>query len=149
MSGHPFNGIITSLFIRARPGQYITSLRSGLAFCDKRPLLGEGERRRWGGWGLTCARWYHLTVCGWLSPKASSLDWIASCQNPKSTRSAAPCFSEWHRHLPMRPDDEEMSERGNEREREGEKGIYYSARPRPLHTRTIKNRKSIAETNGF
>lgn len=36
--------------------------------------------------------------------------------------------------------------RRKERER---KGIYYSARPRPLHAHAIKNRKSIAETNGF
>lgn len=45
LSGHPFNGIITSLFIRAWPGRYITSLRSSPAFCDKRPLLGMWRRR--------------------------------------------------------------------------------------------------------
>lgn len=51
MSGHPFNGIITSLFIRARPERYITSLCSGLASRDKRPSLG---RWRTGGqgWGV-------------------------------------------------------------------------------------------------
>lgn len=46
MSGHPFNGIITSLFIRAQPGLYITSLRSSPTFSDKRPLL---KRREGGG----------------------------------------------------------------------------------------------------
>lgn len=148
MSGHPFNGIITSLFIRARPGRYITSVCSGPAFCDKRPLLGIRWRR--GCRGLTCARWYQLTVCRWLSPKAWSARLnsllpesgehqecctLVSRVTPTPSH-GAPAMRKWARE----------GMKGKERER---KGIYYSARPRPLHTRAIKNRKSIAETNGF
>lgn len=57
LSGHPFNRIITSLFIHTRPGRYITSTAVALLSLINVLHCGAG----WGG--LTCAHWYRLTVC--------------------------------------------------------------------------------------
>lgn len=151
LSGHPFNRIITSLFIRAGPGRYITSPRRRPAPCDKRLLLG-----MWGGraGGLACAPVDIGSLSAAGSHQRASLRAYGGSEKPAATTRRRLAAQKLGSQSDTTPSRRGPRPRGDEREAEGErdgseKASIIQHGPRPLHTHAIKNRKSIEETNGF